>query len=492
MTAVDALRTPPEASDPSTDRPSDRASDVVRQSRWLAASGVVVGLVNYGYSLAMTRLLAPELFADFAAAQSLLLVCGTLATSSMPWVVARVLADPARSGDERRQAIWFSLVVNLAQGVVAAVVICAIGARFLGAGSLVAVAVASIAIFLITTPGGWFQGTARFGQLAFFRVLEVVVKLVVGVALVLAGADDTGALTAVAVGALVVVAAGMVRMRADLRWTPGALRVRSLWQNSLGNVGVQGLVAVMASTDVVLVAVLDGGSPASGSYQASAILGRVPVFLAGALAAAAFPTLVAHTAAARQVRTASTAAYGWLAGAYALALVCAPAVLVGVVFPGSYGLVDEVLPWAAVAGLLMGAINLVTTFFQASARYGFAIRVLAVASGLHLVVLAAGWAVADVQGVAVASPVVPAAALAVLLSSPVAHLARPRLGTALRCAAAVAVAAAALLLTRPWWPLWLAVATAVGLLALHRALTAAPGRRPGAHRRTTSKRAGLR
>ena len=285
----------------------------------------------------------------------------------------------------------------------------------------------------------------------------------------------------------------MVRMRADLRWTPGALRVRSLWRNSLGNVGVQGLVAVMASTDVVLVAVLDGGSPASGSYQASSILGRVPVFLAGALGAAAFPTLIAHTSVARQVRTASTAAYSWLAGAYALALVCAPAVLVGVVFPGSYALVDEVLPWAAAAGLLMGAINLVTTFFQASARYGFAIRVLAVASVAHLLVLVAGWAVADVQGVAVASPVVPAAAVAVLVSSPVARLARPQLRTVLGCTTVVAIAATALVLSRPWWPVWLAVAAVVGLVALRRALTAAPGRpRPGAHRRTTSKKAGPR
>jgi O-antigen/teichoic acid export membrane protein len=256
---------------------------------------------------------------------------------------------------------------------------------------------------------------------------------------------------------------------------------------------VQGLVAVMASTDVVLVAVLDGGSSASGSYQASSILGRVPVFLAGALAAAAFPTLVAHTAAARHVRSASTAAYCWLAGAYALALTCAPAVLVGVVFPGSYALVDEVLPWAAVAGLLMGAINLVTTFFQAPARYGFAIRVLGVASVAHLLVLIVGWAIDDVTGVAVASPVVPALAVVVLLASPVARLERPSLPTVLRCVTVVALAAVALVATRPWWPVWLVVAAGVGVHALRRALTAAPGRaRPGAHRRTTSQEAGQR
>ena len=292
--------------------------------------------MNYAYSLLLTQLLAPRAFADFAAAESLLLVCGTLATSSMPWVVARVLSEPGTSEQARRQVIWFSVVVNLLQGLLAAAVLCLIGSRFLSPSSLVAVAIGTVGIFLTTTPGGWLQGRRRFDRLAFFRVLEVVVKLVVGAALVVAGARDTGALVGVAAGALVVVAAGLVMMRSELHRAPGALRVRSLWSASLGNVGVQGLVAVLASTDVVLVAVLDGGSADSGSYQAAAILGRVPVFLAGALGAAAFPTLVASARAASDVRGTSVSSYSWLAGAYALALVTAPAVLVSLVFPGSY------------------------------------------------------------------------------------------------------------------------------------------------------------
>ena len=117
-----------------------RGTAVVRESRWLAASGVAVGLVNYAYSLLLTQLLAPRAFADFAAAQSLLLVCGTLATSSMPWVVARVLSEPGTSEQARRQVIWFSVVVNLLQGLLAAAVLCLIGSRFLSPSSLVAVA----------------------------------------------------------------------------------------------------------------------------------------------------------------------------------------------------------------------------------------------------------------------------------------------------------------------------------------------------------------
>jgi O-antigen/teichoic acid export membrane protein len=456
---------------------------VVRESRWLAASGVVVGLVNYAYSLLLTQLLAPGAFADFAAAQSLLLVCGTLATSSMPWVVARVLSEPDTSEQARRQVIWFSVVVNLLQGVLAAAVLCLIGARFLSPWSLVAVAVGTVAIFMTTTPGGWLQGTRRFDRLAFFRVLEVVVKLVVGAALVLAGTRDTGALVGVAAGALVVVALGLVLMRSELHRAPGALRVRSLWSASLGNVGVQGLVAVLASTDVVLVAVLDGGSADSGSYQAAAILGRVPVFLAGALGAAAFPTLVASAREASDVRGTSVSSYSWLAGAYALALVTAPAVLVSLVFPGSYALVDEVLPWAAVSGLLVGMVNLVTTFFQAAARYRPAIRMLAVAVPAHLGVLLAGWVTADVRGIAVVSPVVPAVLVLALLRHPVSRLPRPHSAAVVLTAVSVAVAAAALLASRAVPVLWVAVAAVVGLAALRLAMRQRPT--AGAHRRRT-------
>ena len=444
------------------------AGTVVRHSRWLAGSSVLVGLANYAYSLAMTRLLAPDLFADFGAAQSLLLICGTLATSSVPWVVARVLAEAGHHEDQRRLVVWFSVMVNLAQGLLAAAVVCLLGARFLSTASLLALAAGSVAIFLTTTPGGWLQGSGRLGRLAFFRVLEVLVKVVVGVALVLAGGGEAGALAGVGAGALAVVMVGMLLMQQDIRYTPGALRVRSLWQASVGNVGVQGLVAVLASTDVVLVAVLDGGSQASGSYQASTILARVPVFLAGALGVAAFPTLVGKASVATAVRSTAMASFGWLAGAYAIALVTAPVLLVELVFPASYTKVQDLLAWTAVSGLLIGTVNLVTTFFQAAATYATAVRVLVVAVLLHAAALFGGWWVADVEGVAIVSPVVPALVVAVLLTKPQARLSSWH--HAVRPAGLLGLAATVLVLSRPVWPLWLAVAAAIGGLAVRRAL----------------------
>ena len=102
----------------------DAVRSTMRGAGLLTTAQVVVGLGNYGYSLMLARLLAPKLFGNFAAAQGMVLVCGTLATASVPWVVAQVFAT-ASGPAARRDVIWFSLVTNVLQGAVAAVVVVA-------------------------------------------------------------------------------------------------------------------------------------------------------------------------------------------------------------------------------------------------------------------------------------------------------------------------------------------------------------------------------
>ena len=51
------------------------------------------------------------------------------------------------------------------------------------------------------------------------------------------------------------------------------------------------MVSLFVAIDVVLVAVLPGNRALAASYQASATLARVPLFVAGAVATAFFPSL---------------------------------------------------------------------------------------------------------------------------------------------------------------------------------------------------------
>ncbi|MGN6599180.1 MAG: lipopolysaccharide biosynthesis protein, partial [Actinomycetes bacterium] len=401
---------------PATERPSPSAPDtsVPRGARWLTLASVVVGLLNYAFTLGLTRLMSPVVFGHVAAAQSLILVSGTLATSSVPWVVASVLARQGNDERARGQVIGFSLLVNFGQALVAALVTATLAAPFLPPAALAALVSAVLAVFLATTPAGWLQGMRHFRALAALRVVEVIVKLGAGLALVALAPTATHALLGVFAGSAVIVVVGAWLMRSDLALTSVSLRVGDLWRASLGNVGVQGLVAVLASTDVVLVALLDGG-PGAGSYQAATVLARVPVFVAGAVATAVFPHLAAAGGGTGREHRHAQTMYLLLAVGYTIGLVTAPAVLVSSLFPQSYDQVGELLPWLAVSGLSVGLINLVTTYFQAATRYRQSMTVEVVAVVVHVGLLALGFHLGGILGVAIASPVAPTLAAAALL-----------------------------------------------------------------------------
>ena len=52
---------------------------------------VLVGLSNYGYALLLTHLLNVAAYSTFAAGQGLILWASSVATVSVPWVLAQAL-----------------------------------------------------------------------------------------------------------------------------------------------------------------------------------------------------------------------------------------------------------------------------------------------------------------------------------------------------------------------------------------------------------------
>src|SRR6266851_1778834 len=73
-------------------------------ARWITVAFVLVGLLNYGYALMLTRLLDVTAYSSFAAGQGLILWASTVATVSVPWVLAQGMAR-AQSNAERGAAI---------------------------------------------------------------------------------------------------------------------------------------------------------------------------------------------------------------------------------------------------------------------------------------------------------------------------------------------------------------------------------------------------
>jgi len=457
------------------------ARSFVIGARWLTLATVGVGLLNYLYSLGLTHALDVSDFAVFAAGQALLLTAGSVANTSVPWVLAQALAG-ARTPLQRRQAITFAVGTNAFLALGAGLLLTLLALGFAPLMPAAAVGTAGAFIFLSSTTSGFLQGEQRFMLLGVVRIGDALVKIVAGLLLVIAGLGAAGALGGFGVGALLVAAAGAVLIGRELRPVPGALTLRTLWRSAAGVAVVQALVSALATVDLVLVAVLASDAADAASYQASMILSRVPLFLAGAVSVAVFPLLARDPAGgAILVRTAFRL-YLALVLPYAVALVTVPPSLVNLVFPAEYEAIVTLLPVAAIAGMLIGAINLVTTAFQAQRHFARCIRAQVMGIVLHLAALLLGMWWGGVLGLAAGAAVGSAATLALLALAGSAvwpRALRPPLGILAGCTLFSIV----LLLVRDHSLLWMAIVGTVGVATAARLL----GRMPSGTERGRAK-----
>jgi O-antigen/teichoic acid export membrane protein len=446
-------------------------SAAVRGARWVTVAFLVVGVLNYLYALVLTRLLNVAQYATFAAGQGLLLWATTVATVSVPWVLAQALA---RSGSdaERFAATRFTMLASAGSGLVAGVVVWVIAVQFASTPAALALAVSAFIIFLGTTTTGWFQGHERMRALSALYVGENVLKNAAGLLLVtVAGLGDTGALAGFGIGGLLLLVWWPRVPRRSTRPWRAALASRDLWHRALGIAAVQGLVSLFAAIDVVFVAALPESRALAASYQVSAALSRAPLFVAGAVSTAFFPAL-ARSAGGGVLAARAMRMYAMVALPLATILATTPAPVLTAVFPAQYGAMATLLKFTAVAGLAAGGINMLATFFQAVSDYSCAWWLLA-GLACYVAALLTGWAVGGITGLAIGSALGATAALGLL-----GYRFHRRLGPGLLARLPVAgpvITAVVLIVLRRYPVPWLLAAAAVGLIAAVRFL-----RHPGA------------
>ncbi len=441
-----------------------------RGARWITIAMVVVGLLNYGYALLLTRLLDVAGYASFAGCQGLILWASTVATVSVPWVLAQALVR-ARSSEERTSAIRFAKMASVGGGAVAAVVAGGIAIRFASLAITLVVAGSTFVIFLGTTAIGWLQGQERMRTLSGLYIVDNLVKNTAGLIMVVAARYGAlGATGAFGVGALVFLARWPRTPRGDGRRWRAALVNRDLWRRAMVIAGGQGVVSLFVAIDVVLVAMLPGDRALAASYQASATLARVPFYIAGAVAMAFFPSLSRRAnggvIAARAVRM-----YAVVALPVAVVMATTPAPVLAGLFPHQYGAVATLLKYTAVTGLAAGGISLITAFFQAADDRS-CVRWLLTGLAGYVCALLTGWQLGGIPGLAAGGALGSGAALVLFIVRLVRREGRSVLALVpLAEPLAVAVILTAL---RPWPLVWLAAAAVAGVRA------AARFTRPGA------------
>ena len=434
---------------------------VAHGARWVTAAFLLVGLLNYGYALVLTRLLTVPSYEAFSAGQGVLLWAATVAAVSVPWVLAQALAR-ARTEAEAVAATRFTMLASAAAGLAAGLVVALIATGFTGPAGVLALALSTFVIFLGTTTMGWLQGRGRMRTLSLLTIGENLVKNAAGLLLVVvAGLAAPGALAAFGIGGLLVLAWWPSVPRGPARPWRAALASRDLWRHALGIAGVQGLVTLIVAIDVVLVTQQPARPDAAVSYQASAAVSRVPLFIASAVSTAFFPSL-SRLGGGRELGAQAVRMYATVALPVTAVLMTMPAPVLAAVFPPQYAAMAVLLKYTAIVGLAAGGINIVTTFFQAADDFG-CIGWQAVGLAGYVAALLAGWWAAGITGLAIGGAAGSVAALALL----VARLAR-RQGLASMARIPLVgpiVSAGVLILVRPFPLVWLVVASGVGLVA---------------------------
>ncbi len=342
---------------------------------------VLTAPLHYGFGLALTWLLPAADFGVVSVLLTVLLLATTVLAAGFPWALARTVAR-AEDGDpeaaaEVDAAFRSALVGNVGLGAALALGFAGVqlttgailpgvgaGVTLLAAGTIVLVAIGQVLL-------GGLQGARRFAAVSGARVVEVLVKVVVGAgAVALIGSGAVGVGWGLLLGAAAAALWAWWTMRDRLPRLRGALAGwRSFAAAAPMAVGTTGF-GLIATLDVLLLGPLGHAHgvtfAAIGTYQAAALLAKAPFLVGSTLSDAVFP-FIARARGAAEAHGWVVAAMRWVPLALVpvlLVLVVTPDALVGRIFPVEHAAAGNLARLIAVGtlGLVVGDMLLKALF----------------------------------------------------------------------------------------------------------------------------------
>jgi O-antigen/teichoic acid export membrane protein len=254
----------------------------------LIGSGIVSAF-NFGYNVAMARMLGPEAFGHASAAVTLLMLVSAISLS-FQLVCAKFVVRNHTAG--ARSALVHSLMqrawlvgVPLAAALALGSPAVASYLRLPGASMVLLLAFAVAFYVPLGVRRGALQGSCAFGRLAGNFVLEVVVKFVAALVLVAAGFGVMGAVGALT--ASILAAFLLPPLDGSFRAAPERCVPASFGEGMQAIVFFVGQVLIN-NIDILLVKHYFAPERA-GLYAAVALVGRVLYFASWSVVSAMFP-----------------------------------------------------------------------------------------------------------------------------------------------------------------------------------------------------------
>lgn len=335
----------------------------------MLVGSTLVSLANFGYNVAVARMLGPSDFSHAAAAVTLLMLVSAVTLAfqlTCAKFVARneTLATKAYVYHLLRRRAW---MVGIALGGGCALLSSFIASYLRMPSPLVLLMSLGIAFYIpLGARRGAMQGTCQFSKLSVNFVLEALVKLLAAIALVKVGYGVEGAV--IAIVASVVIAYMFPWVGGGLEHTGEAGIPASIREGMQAIVFFVGQV-IINNIDIIMVKHFFRPSEA-GMYAAVALVGRVLYFASWSVVSAMFPI----SAAAKQEQNNSVLIVPLLfvagiSAAFMVFLGLFPDLVLRMLFgPGFHGQgVDSLLTlYAAATGAY--ALAVVLTAYEISRR----------------------------------------------------------------------------------------------------------------------------
>lgn len=367
-------------------------ANVTRHSAILIAAYVLTSLLNYGFGVGLSWFFNPVQFGILGVTQSMLLLLALAAGSGFAWTAAHDIASLGLTTDTRKR-LRTAFLANGVLGLILGLglwLAYAIGLLPLGDAYRWVIPLAALTITLLSLRAvlnGVARGLYHFGSVAFNLVLEVVVKVLIGLALVAFGGDVVMVMLAFAGGALIALAHSLWMVRhTHIFEGSGWIDMRVISSTLPLFVGMIS-TAIILNLDVIglkLLSPADQGDILAGYYQAAVILARTPVFIAQAIALVLFsyvagnkyPSIPSKTNTAPISNPLFSLKDGYVQSIFytwlrlllpaSLALILAPKTALSILFPPTYHGVTGPLQVSAFGCLLVSLITLLNGVLQAA------------------------------------------------------------------------------------------------------------------------------
>ncbi|MEI7720241.1 MAG: oligosaccharide flippase family protein [bacterium] len=367
-----------DAQSPSAPRPILN-TEFLSSSSIVFAGSFVVNVLNYIFTLLISRLMGVEEFGEVAALLSLLLII-LVPASALAMLMAREAASRSQSHASATQELFFYLHKHVLLAAGGLWVLFLLATPLLS--HLLHIPLLPFIIFSLLIPvaglsalqSGTLQGLQEFFSLAKQSVLGAVIKLGVSIALVLAGYSVAGVMVALVLAQLASWGYGHFATRGALEHpadaTSGALSGQYI-RSMFGMLLLTTLLLVLLSSLDMLLAKHFLSATLAGQYGALSTVGKIILFGVGAFTTVLLPMAsAAHARGAGEEKRLLALSLSITAGAVVSAWAVFslfPTTVVTVLFGVRY------LPIAPVLGTIsiaMGCIALSTALIN----YFIAIR----------------------------------------------------------------------------------------------------------------------